>query len=516
VIREAVQTPLGVIDLNTFYAERDSRTVIGGASPTDFPIAVVLPPDQAASPTAHTALLWACSMTRRMGRAFAHTIIVAPSATLDHPFLGFPRMGEKLTLRQALEYELFGADPFGGLEFREPTEGALYGTRLGLHIGGPTRLDTLTSLSEGVVVRASGWVASVSSLTEATCLSTAPLNAAAPAAVLAAALGVAEVYRSVHAGVLQGPETPQTPLWMAMDTGDVTAEAMAGETWLLRGGARPNVVPWKRETEEQITKVRNLLLVSAGGLGYNLMHILPESHLEVEKVVVIDPDKLDLSNLNRLVGAHVSDLGQNKAALAARPFARRGIDVTPVDTTYERWRADNDPSRHQSAGDVVLVGVDQVQTRLEVAADWPALLVNGATSGWGWVVSAHRPNLNGCLGCFYGSARQSYNERHQVVACGGVGGGVTTGPPTPGPMASYPHVSVTAAAMMSAVLMHALWDVSGDIGTLAGHVREASTLRSRFARTRTQQRVNVCSLLCSEPYLQSFFASREFGPTEVT
>lgn len=452
-------------------------------------------------------LLWAASMTRRMGRPFSALTIVAPRQWLDQTFLGFPCAVPGMTVQEAVEHELRGADPFAPIEFREPSSGSIDGVRFALHIGSSSQ-DLRAPSVPNVSIDAHGWVASVSLVPSAPQSTAQPLHASACASVFAAALGVAEVYRAAQESAESSSQGQQLPLWVALDSGQATANPSKGVEWLDHGGTRDKVVPWE-EDSSGLPSIRNLLLVSAGGLGMNLAHILAESHLSLNLTEIVDPDILGISNLNRLIGVHVADLNSMKALLAVRPFAAHMMVAQASSKSYEQWRVDSDVDRFRSWQDAVAVGVDQTETRLEVASDWPSLLVNGATAGRGWAISAHRPNINGCLGCYYGSARPSYNQRRRVVPCAGAGEALVEPRSDAPPMASYPQVSVSAAAAMAALVIHTAWDAPRNDETTAGRVWDFSTVFPRFARSRTQPRTDSCELLCRKDYLKSFFESHQ-------
>lgn len=59
-----------------------------------------------------------------------------------------------------------------------------------------------------------------------------------------------------------------------------------------------------------------MAIVGFGGLGSHVVQQL--AFLGVGRVSVVDPETVELSNLNRLVGASPSDIGQRKVDIAAR------------------------------------------------------------------------------------------------------------------------------------------------------------------------------------------------------
>jgi hypothetical protein len=57
-------------------------------------------------------------------------------------------------------------------------------------------------------------------------------------------------------------------------------------------------------------------IVGLGGLGSHVAQQL--AYIGVERFVIVDPDALEASNLNRLIGAYPADVGAPKVQLAAR------------------------------------------------------------------------------------------------------------------------------------------------------------------------------------------------------
>lgn len=81
-----------------------------------------------------------------------------------------------------------------------------------------------------------------------------------------------------------------------------------------------------------VGKLRSLraAVIGLGGTGSPTATLLARSG--IGELVLIDPDKLEVSNLNRVRGAARSDVGENKAAILARYISSLGleVDVTPL------------------------------------------------------------------------------------------------------------------------------------------------------------------------------------------
>ena len=71
-------------------------------------------------------------------------------------------------------------------------------------------------------------------------------------------------------------------------------------------------------------------MVGTGGTGSHVITQL--AHLGVRKLLLIDPDTIEESNLPRLIGASLADIGKLKAevlAAAARTISRGAASASP-------------------------------------------------------------------------------------------------------------------------------------------------------------------------------------------
>uniref|UniRef100_UPI0035CA6EB0 HesA/MoeB/ThiF family protein n=1 Tax=uncultured Sphingomonas sp. TaxID=158754 RepID=UPI0035CA6EB0 len=152
-------------------------------------------------------------------------------------------------------------------------------------------------------------------------------------------------------------------------------------------------------------KAASVAIVGAGGIGSPAIQYLAAAG--IGRLVLIDDDTVDLSNLQRQTLFGDADLGSAKVAAAARAAARLNPHVT-LDVRAERLTPDTAAALLEGA-DVVLDGTDSFATRLAVADAAHALhipLVSAAVGQFegqlgvfrGW--EADRP----CYRCFVGSA----------------------------------------------------------------------------------------------------------------
>jgi molybdopterin/thiamine biosynthesis adenylyltransferase len=132
---------------------------------------------------------------------------------------------------------------------------------------------------------------------------------------------------------------------------------------------------------QQKLKAASVLLVGAGGLGAPAALYLAAAG--VGTIVLVDPDTVDRSNLQRQVIYDDSDVGQPKAEAAADRLAALNphIFVAGYEGYFDAGTADE----LVSGVDLVLDGTDDFATRFEVNAACVRhgkTLVSGAIGRW--------------------------------------------------------------------------------------------------------------------------------------
>ncbi|MFY9808800.1 MAG: ThiF family adenylyltransferase [Pseudonocardiaceae bacterium] len=114
-------------------------------------------------------------------------------------------------------------------------------------------------------------------------------------------------------------------------------------------------------TQEALSKAR-VAVVGLGGLGSFVA--LELAYLGVGHLTLIDPDRIELSNLNRLIGAGPDDVGRHKVDVFRRVIERLapGVAVTAVAAPL----LDNEALNHAKAADLLLGCVDTHGARLSL------------------------------------------------------------------------------------------------------------------------------------------------------
>jgi molybdopterin/thiamine biosynthesis adenylyltransferase len=156
--------------------------------------------------------------------------------------------------------------------------------------------------------------------------------------------------------------------------------------------------------------VKTAVLLGAGGLGCPAALALCEERLDL-RLRIVDPDRIDRSNLARQILYSEAELGQPKAVVAAR---RVGAEACVV--RFDRSTADE----LLRGADVVLDGTDDVATRFlandeAVRRDIP--LVHGAALGWSGQLLTILPRRSACLRCLF----ESPPPQGAVPACAEAG-----------------------------------------------------------------------------------------------
>ncbi|WP_375398813.1 ThiF family adenylyltransferase [uncultured Sphingomonas sp.] len=139
-------------------------------------------------------------------------------------------------------------------------------------------------------------------------------------------------------------------------------------------------------------RLRNatVAMIGAGGIGSPALQYLAAAGIGT--IVVIDDDRVDLSNLQRQTIFDMTDIGTAKVVAAGRAVARRDPGIRIV-AHRERIGAAN-AARLLANADVILDGADNFATRLAVADAALALRIP--------LVAASVAQFDGQLGVFRG------------------------------------------------------------------------------------------------------------------
>jgi hypothetical protein len=124
---------------------------------------------------------------------------------------------------------------------------------------------------------------------------------------------------------------------------------------------------------------------------FTLLH-LPDITADVR---VIEPEQLDLSNLNRYPLSSRSECGSQKIT-ALRNWSRTGFHIDGLEEAFSVKSRD----LILPFAPRILVGTDDIPARWAVQREWPKWLGVGATSHFLTVTSSHMQGLP-CAGCLH-------------------------------------------------------------------------------------------------------------------
>jgi len=147
------------------------------------------------------------------------------------------------------------------------------------------------------------------------------------------------------------------------------------------------------------------VILGMGGLGCPAALLLCEearaSHLPL-RLVLVDDDRVEASNLSRQILYRAADVGESKVEAAAKRLARFG-PLVRIEPRAVRYDASTSAQLLRSA-DVVLDGTDSFETRFAVndaCCKSGVALVHGAVLGWTGQILTVLPRHGSCLRCLF-------------------------------------------------------------------------------------------------------------------
>ncbi|MGN7613105.1 HesA/MoeB/ThiF family protein [Magnetococcales bacterium HHB-1] len=144
-----------------------------------------------------------------------------------------------------------------------------------------------------------------------------------------------------------------------------------------------------------------ILLIGAGGLGCAFLATI--MHYPTGEIILCDPDKVALSNLQRQILYRTSDIGHKKILAAKDRF----IEWAPqwkITTIDQRINHRDVITTHASGCDIIVDGSDNFTTRFaanDAAIQSNIPLIHGASIGFRGQVMAIIPQKSACLRCLF-------------------------------------------------------------------------------------------------------------------
>jgi hypothetical protein len=228
---------------------------------------------------------------------------------------------------------------------------------------------------DAISARADGWVARVESPTQPRIGTRGPANAYSAAA--AGALAASQLFRWVFSAQISTPwngcQTRVSLLDFTEDGGaDLELQPVdVGEVAVIGLGAVANAALWAWSRQANLR---------------GMLHL-------------VDPERIELSNLQRYVLIEDADVGLDKTMIAQRALERTTLSCVPHATDLGKF-ADGFPTGWPFS--LACISVDNVIGRRTAQALLPKMLVNGWTSEAGLGASWHEFARDAaCLACLY-------------------------------------------------------------------------------------------------------------------
>lgn len=189
-----------------------------------------------------------------------------------------------------------------------------------------------------------------------------------------------------------------------------SSELDAGISFDLRSGNRAGSgsdsdAPWKLTTD--------CTLAGVGAIGNGTVWALERS-VDGARIRLVDPETLELSNLQRYVLCDQGHVDQAKTSVAATWLAGSGDEFSMSWAEYTEKMGFDDR--------LVLVALDSAKDRRQVQASLPEWVVNAWTQPGDLAVSAHSRfgNDGACLACLYLPQGPVANEDELVAGALGI------------------------------------------------------------------------------------------------
>lgn len=154
------------------------------------------------------------------------------------------------------------------------------------------------------------------------------------------------------------------------------------------------------------------VLVGLGAIGNGVVWALSKMPLLEGTLHLVDPEGIDLSNLQRYVLAEQEHVGQHKTELAASYLGASTLSIALHRGNWASFLND----RGNWNIDTVIVAVDSAKDRIAIQGALPSTILNAWTQSTDLGVSRHLDFLdNACLACLY-PQRQGKKSESLLIA----------------------------------------------------------------------------------------------------
>jgi molybdopterin/thiamine biosynthesis adenylyltransferase len=155
---------------------------------------------------------------------------------------------------------------------------------------------------------------------------------------------------------------------------------------------------WGAEGQRRIRSA-SVMLAGAGAIGNEVAKNL--AMLGVGRLLIVDRDNVELSNVSRMIFFEPADLGKNKAEVLARNIHRK---YPFVETIAYRGDLERMPLKLYLDSDVLVCGLDNVISRIHLAQTcrkYTIPMVDGGITGLSGRVHVYIPPDDPCPICMF-------------------------------------------------------------------------------------------------------------------
>lgn len=395
-----------------FYKQRDDRTlrVTSANEYRDRRVLIAADAEPISTFSGQLSLLTAANTISR----FSSDIdVVIPEEDLHSDIQS--RIG---SLPEQCQREMEAADPFGAFAFPERSSSEPYDAALIIGQGSATA-DTVVSID------AAGWQARIAVNEPISEFGKRPVNPVGPG--VAASYGAAEIFKAVTSDEAAEPSS------YSFDAYDLR----------LRAGVEP--YDQHRSVPDVVT-LGNIQMVGAGAVGSATLYFLRHLSLH-DTLTVVDPDCVDISNLNRTPLFTVHDAVHDTAKVSV---VERFMSDSISTSTYEQWYSEFVHERGTGDRDVLLPVANERQVRSVIQDNYPPVMVHTTTGDWEVDVRRTIPTKDACLRCHFPPDTHNFStacgEGESTVSGANQGGEETI-------QGALPFISPLAGALLTAELI---------------------------------------------------------------
>jgi proteasome lid subunit RPN8/RPN11 len=247
--------------------------------------------------------------------------------------------------------------------------------------------DAFAKADHNVYIDALGWLSYVGA-EEPKCFSGDSENPIGP--LISASRGSAEVFKILLNKIVGSQYRPlDSAIFSALDY-------------------KINQTSWDNPSLPKIF-LNDVLLVGAGAIGNCVAYSLASLPYGSGKLTVVDPERIDVTNLNRYVLATITELKMYKVDIIKSRLKEK-FDVKSFPGAYQNYP-------HRRKHSLVVTAVDDVRTRWDIQLDFPSVILNGGMYADSFTISRHDDFLNKpCLGCLYPSSIEMHPMKYPAAS----------------------------------------------------------------------------------------------------